>query len=83
MYFRYKNEFDINDRFNEIISQFGSIDILICAAGGSAREKHSNIISQDVSVIDEILTINLRGNILCARKAALNMSEKNMEKLFL
>ena len=48
----------------------GHIDILINSAGGSARDKSKNIIDQDVSVIDDVLAVNLRGAMLCAKEAA-------------
>lgn len=48
----------------------GHIDILVNAAGGSAREKASDIVNQSVDVIDNILNINLRGAMLTARVAS-------------
>lgn len=63
--------------YNEIVSVFsgiytkeGRLDILVNSAGGSAREKANNLIDQEVDVIDEILSINLRGVMLCAKEAA-------------
>lgn len=48
----------------------GKIDILVNSAGGSARDKANEIVNQEVEVIDNILNINLRGAMLCARTAS-------------
>lgn len=46
------------------------IDILVYSAGGSARSRANNIVNQDIEVFDEILNINLRGAIICAKETA-------------
>lgn len=51
----------------------GHIDILVNSAGGSARGKANNVVEQDVDVFDEILNINLRGAMICAKEAAIFM----------
>lgn len=48
----------------------GHIDILVNSAGGSARGKANDVVNQDVEVFDEILNINLRGAMICAKEAA-------------
>ncbi len=48
----------------------GHIDILVNSAGGSARGKASDVVNQAVEVFDEILNINLRGAMICAKEAA-------------
>lgn len=48
----------------------GHIDILVNSAGGSARGKANNVIDQSIEVFDEILNINLRGAMICAKEAA-------------
>lgn len=48
----------------------GHIDILVNSAGGSAREKANNVVDQSIEVFDEILNINLRGAMICAKEAA-------------
>ena len=68
-------------KFEKLISQFGHIDIFIYTAGGSAREKHANIVSQDFSVIDNTLTTNLRGAIFCSQKAAIQMRKQKSGKI--
>ena len=48
----------------------GHIDILVNSAGGSARGKANNVVDQSIEVFDEILNINLRGAMICAKEAA-------------
>lgn len=48
----------------------GHIDILVNSAGGSARERANNVVNQAVEVFDEILNINLRGAMICAKEVA-------------
>lgn len=67
--------------FCEIAQKHGKIDILVNCAGGSARAEHSAIINQETSVIDKILSINLRGVILCTREAAKVMVENKYGRI--
>ncbi|WP_308274493.1 SDR family NAD(P)-dependent oxidoreductase [Prevotella sp.] len=61
----------IQDTFEKIAAENnGHIDILVNSAGGSAREKANNVVDQSVEVFDEILNINLRGAMICAKEAA-------------
>lgn len=59
----------------------GTIDILVYSAGGSAREKANSVVNQSIDVIDEILNINLRGAMLCAKYAAKYMMSKNYGRI--
>lgn len=67
------DENNINTVVNDVINRFNKIDILINNAGGYAGDKSKPIHLQDVSIIEEILNVNLRGTILCARKVAQQM----------
>lgn len=58
---------EIERVIDNIASDNGHIDILVNSAGGSARENANDIVYQRVDVIDDILNVNLRGAILCAR----------------
>lgn len=61
----------IQDTFEKIAAENnGHIDILVNSAGGSARGKANNVVDQSVEVFDEILNINLRGAMICAKEAA-------------
>lgn len=45
----------------EVAARFGRIDILVNAAGGSARGQNALFENQSMEVVDRILDINLRG----------------------
>ena len=55
------------------------LDILINCAGGGARDKSASLDKLPVEVIDDILDTNLRGTILCSRKAIQNMIKNNIK----
>ena len=57
------------------------LDILVNCAGGGAREKMNSLAEQSVQVIDDILDSNLRGTMLCTRKAAQLMIPNNAGKI--
>ncbi|MDD5604153.1 MAG: SDR family NAD(P)-dependent oxidoreductase, partial [Eubacteriales bacterium] len=56
-----------------IISEFEKIDILITAAGGSARQRIKPLVDQSVEVIEEIIGVNLMGTLYFARAVAARM----------
>lgn len=61
----------IQNTFEKIAAENnGHIDILVNSAGGSARGKANNVVDQSIEVFDEILNINLRGAMICAKEAA-------------
>lgn len=56
--------------YNEVVAtcsgiykDFGSIDFLVCSAGGSAREKCTTFVNQDIDVIYDVIGVNLYGAI--------------------
>lgn len=72
----------IEKTFEQIANENGGhIDVLVNSAGGSAREKADNVISQSVDVIDNILNINLRGAMLCSRAAGKYMINQNFGRI--
>lgn len=75
------NDRNIRETFKRILDKHGKIDILITSAGGSAREKSNIIPDQDIAVIDEVLNINLRGTMLCAREASKQMITQKSGKI--
>lgn len=75
------NAENIEQVFDDIIEKHGRIDILVNNAGGSARSEWNEIHNQKVEVIDRILNINLKGSILCCRKAAQNMVKNKYGKI--
>ena len=61
----------IKDTFRKIAEENnGHIDIIVNSAGGSARGKANNVVDQEVEVFDEILNVNLRGAMICAKEGA-------------
>lgn len=65
------DEKSIQENFEKIAAENnGHIDILVNSAGGSARGKANNVVNQSIEVFDEILNINLRGSMICAKEAA-------------
>lgn len=63
------------------VENHGHIDILVNSAGGSARGKANNVVDQSVDVFDEILNINLRGAMICAKEAARFMIPNNYGRI--
>ncbi len=59
--------------FDSTFNDDNRLDILVNCAGGGARDKMSDLSRQSVNVIDSVLNTNLRGTILCTRKAAQKM----------
>ncbi len=55
------------------------LDILINNAGGGPREFATTVDNQSIRIIDNILNTNLRGTILCTRKALQNMLKNKLE----
>lgn len=73
---------NIRNTFEQIAAENnGNLDILVNSAGGSAREKASDIVNQEISVIDDILGINLRGAMICAKEAAKYMIAKKRGRI--
>lgn len=64
------NEKSIEKAFDSLFGKKEHIDILVNCAGGGARERMHPLAQQEVTVIDNILDTNLRGTVLCTRKAA-------------
>ncbi len=76
-----RNTKDINQMAGTVMNRFGRIDILVNAAGGSAREKNALLQNSEEEVIDEILGINLRGVIFCSRAVIGHMITKKRGKI--
>lgn len=57
----------IETAINSFYKKFGRIDFFINNAGGGSRDRKKTLDKQSIEVIDEILSVNLRGAILCSR----------------
>ncbi|XP_073828249.1 farnesol dehydrogenase-like [Musca autumnalis] len=66
----------VNQAFDEIISKFGGIDILINNAGCL---KSGQLVSMDVSEMQQILQTNVMGVIYCTQRAFRSMKERNFD----
>lgn len=78
------DEKSIETAFEQTFSSVNqNIDILVCCAGGGAREEARSLNEQKIEVIDSVLNSNLRGAILCTRKAAQAMIPKRSGKIII
>ncbi len=64
----------VDQAVSAVIARFGQVDILVHAAGGSAREKMADLCHQTNEVIQNIIGVNLMGGIYFARAAARHMA---------
>lgn len=65
----------------DVVSQVGKVDILVNCAGGSTRSQCAALINQSVELIDEMLTTNLRGSMLCTRAFGKVMAQNGSGKI--
>lgn len=65
----------------DVVSQAGKIDILVNCAGGSTRSQCAALIDQSIEMIDEMLTTNLRGSMLCTRAFGKVMAQNGVGKI--
>ena len=75
------DEASVEEAFNSIRDNEGKLDILVNCAGGGARDAMASLADQDIKIIDEIMASNLRGTILCTRKAAQMMIPQKEGKI--
>lgn len=71
----------IEKAVDSVVSNHQRIDILVNCAGGSTREKAKDLFEQDVELIDEMLSINLRGSMLCTRAAGKYMVQQKSGRI--
>ena len=72
------NSKDIENAIAETVKKYGSLDVMVHAAGGSARlggagSTFKELSDQDDNVIDAVLKVNLYGAIYTSRAAAKQM----------
>jgi len=73
--FSLHDEQAINNAFKMVLDENGKIDLLVCCAGGGARNEMHPLVEQSIEVIDSILSVNLRGAILCCREVLKYMTK--------
>lgn len=81
LYLDVTNDSSIGDAIESFVKKTGGLDAFINNAGGGAREKSKPIHEQSIDVIDQVINTNLRGSIICARKAAQVMVKQNSGKI--
>lgn len=81
--FNILEENSVRNAFNLVVRLSSKIDLLVCCAGGGAREKSCAFIEQDVNVVDSVLNVNLRGGILCTKEACKYMVSRGKGKIII
>ena len=76
-------EDSVGSAFCQVMNLSSKIDLLVCCAGGGAREKSCGFIEQDMDVIDSVLNLNLRGGILCTKEACKYMVSRERGKIII
>ena len=80
---------DVRDRekifafAKEAEERFGSVDYLVCNAGGSAGllKKLTNFVDAEMSTIDFVIDTNLKGSIHCTQAVLPGMIKRNYGKI--
>jgi len=71
----------VDDAVQRVIDTCGSIDIMVHAAGGSARSRMQYLVEQTDEVIHDVIGVNLFGAIYCSRAAARNMIKQQSGRI--
>jgi len=72
------NAEEVNRVFDEVIKQFGRLDILVNNAGIYAPKQALELTEEDW---DKTININLKGQFLCAQRAAKEMAKNNWGRI--
>lgn len=81
--FNILEENSVRNAFNLVVRLSSKIDLLVCCAGGGAREKSCAFIEQDMNVVDSVLNVNLRGGILCTKETCRYMVSRGKGKIII
>ncbi len=81
LYLDVTDDSSIERAVEAFVQQTGGLDAFINNAGGGARGESKPIHEQSIEVIDRVLNTNLRGSMICARKAAQVMVEQKSGKI--
>ena len=72
---------EVDDVVEEIVKDFGKVDILVNLAGGSARKNRHYFYEQSDEVFQNIIAVNLFGTFYFCRKCAQYMIEAKYGKI--
>ena len=72
------NVVEVNQVFDEVVKQFGRLDILVNNAGIFAPKPALELTEEDW---DKTININLKGEFLCAQRAAKEMAKNNWGRI--
>ncbi len=73
-------EKDVNQVFEETMSAFSRLDIIVCSAGTHLRKTIADTTVRDW---DEMMAVNLRGTFLCSREAVKIMVKQDYGKIII
>lgn len=77
------SEKSVREAFQKVYDENNKIDLLVCCAGGGAREKMKPLNEQKMDVVDEILNINLRGGIMSTKEVSRFMIPQKNGKIII
>lgn len=81
--FNLLDDTSIQEAFKSVVDEKSKIDLLVCCAGGGARSNMNSFVNQDISVIDSVLNINLRGGMICTKEACKYMVKESKGKIII
>ena len=77
------SEESVREAFQKVYDENNKIDLLVCCAGGGAREKMKPLNEQEMDVVDGILNINLRGGIMSTKEVSRFMIPQKNGKIII
>ena len=77
------SEESVREAFQKVYDENNKIDLLVCCAGGGAREKMKPLNEQEMDVVDGILKINLRGGIMSTKEVSRFMIPQKNGKIII
>ena len=77
------SEESVREAFQKVYDDNHKIDLLVCCAGGGAREKMKPLNEQKMDVVDGILNINLRGGIMSTKEVSRFMIPQKNGKIII
>ncbi len=76
-----KNYDEVGAVCKQVYEDFGSIDFLVCSAGGSARSKCATLANQSIEIINDIIGVNLFGALYFNKACAAYMMKKGFGRI--